>query len=326
MPPSRPPARTAPRRPPRLRWQQVRRRARAPQVERRARPPSSGRKLLGWLGGIGSAVVLLIVTNAVTGFGSQLVNLPALFDRVSRTPAVKADVVPDMYQEVMDLAVPGELHPTAAERRIMVGDDPNRSLDSLWRDLVDDGAYRLMSSYIAITIRGERSEPVQITNVRPVITSHAAPPAGTVISIASQGGGPDHYMGIDLDAPVPGAREIDGPRLGGPYFAKNIITLNKNETDKIVIKATALRAAYTFTLAIDYRVGDDTGSVRVDDSGHPFHFSGFACTGRDVATYQHGYQLGSRSHRLILVPTASPDRLDLRPAPEEPKDDPRLCP
>lgn len=263
-------------------------------------PRSRRQRLGGWLAGILAALLVAGIGGAWSGLFGQLVDLPALWDRAAHGPALRTTVLVTGYESGFTSVFRGRYHPNAGDRKMMATPD-----EDFYQRLSREGAAKLASATFGIALEGNRAEEIQIVAVRPIISRRQPLATGTIFDFGLQGSGEVPRMGFDLDAPVPIAREIQGgDKLGTPYFTTHKITLANEEQDKIVVDFEARNAEYTFTLAIDYLIGDHQYTTTVDDDGHPFRVTGPSCLSNHHLHYRTGYAL---TRSLSLAPTSPYD-------------------
>lgn len=140
------------------------------------------------------------------------------------------------------------------------------------------GAYAVDGMTIHVTIEGKRNEAINITNVRPVVVRREPPIDGPSIYMGTEGGGYTDNLSFDLDSPQPVAQEIHYPDPIQPFFDHKRITLKNGETDSLVLDLSAVKAAYSFVIAVDYEVGGKQLSQTLDMNGQPFRVTPSLCS------------------------------------------------
>ena len=135
------------------------------------------------------------------------------------------------------------------------------------------------TSYILLQLRGLRSQPVDIVDMRVRVLKHQDPLRGTLLTdIGPQGGSSALYWDIAVDKPAPG---LVDHQTGEPYFPGHHITVAKDEMVAITLKTTAARWYTDWDLAADYVVGGSHGSLYIGAGGvvpssiddHPFRIT-----------------------------------------------------
>ena len=148
-------------------------------------------------------------------------------------------------------------------------------------------------------LRGNRNQSVRILDIRPVNLHRNPPAGGTLFDVPPQGGEQTELMGIDVDTPQPVARSMHVTSggigtyvYGGPYFAEKTIKLSDREDQIIMFRAVTRKYDASFSLEIDYQLGDQKLTTTVDNNGQPFRVTGLACRNGRL-DYAHYYSLQS---------------------------------
>jgi hypothetical protein len=284
-------------------------------IDRRPNPfsPRSGSRLWKWLAGLAVATLGAIITSALTGLPSQVIDVNALKDRI-RPGSDFSSTVDIVYldDEAYSITVPGNHAPSPLQERLMSRLD-NVSAPELVDDLRRAGGVDVDDLTIRVVVRGRSNQGVQIVGMRPIVRRRTPPLTGTLFHIPPQAGAASIRMIVNFDQPIAVLREVrgsfSGPRGGRPFFDENSIKLADGEQDVLVIRAVTSRYSISFVLEVTYLLGNAERTVTIDDHGQPFRVTGTACDGAPrVATYERFYDLVSGSQGLTLAPVANPTK------------------
>ena len=280
--------------------------------------PDDGPRWKKWLRdhGILAAVTGTVAATLVLTLVPELFEVSAVKDGVR---SVKPGGAEDMRHTVRfqdpgyQLVTPAGVTLTAAQRSYLehwkLGDPASRSrdgydLERVMRELRAEGAANPDELFLRITLEGHRNQPVFVDDVRPVDIRRTAPLKGAFLDLPPQDGGETLKMMFDFDEAVPRAREavpaessgsLEEFTPGGLFFHSGTLTVKDAEQDSIVIKSVATRKAVTFRIRIDYRIGDTSRHLTVDNGGRPFALTPVNCTRRGRLT-ENGYVNGRVSY------------------------------
>ncbi|MBK3625963.1 helix-turn-helix domain-containing protein [Streptomyces sp. MBT49] len=111
-----------------------------------------------------------------------------------------------------------------------------------------------------LKVRSTAEDPVTMTAMDVRVLSAEAPPAGVTYADC-QGADAQHSFAVDLDAPEPRAVS---PRRGFPYQA--------SAGTPLVLDVTThtLKNEVRWYLELRWTQGPRSGTLRIDDGGHPF--------------------------------------------------------
>jgi hypothetical protein len=253
-----------------------------------------------WLVGVVVGAVAILATGILTGIPGQLLDVPAIKDRLRSGPdlSVTAETV-YLDDEGRSFATPRGVEPGAQLRRALRQPGAAASPDLVTKLRAAGGV-----SFAVLTLRlileGRRNQQVDILDIRPDPASlrRAAPLAGTLFHVSAQGGSATLRMLVNLDEPVPVAREprldsaTETQRPGAPFFENTTISLQDRERQVVVLRALTERYDATFRLRITYRIGDSDKVVLVDDGGRPFQVTAPSPgPAPDTWAYQEAYDL-----------------------------------
>ena len=181
---------------------------------------------------------------------------PRAVEKVAGTPVleVAAGHDQDHLADGWDLALPRPVSASEVPKTV-------DSCAALRRWGVSQGAADVHSSWLLLTFRGTRLQPVSVTSIRVVIDSRTDNNAGARLECASAGGGDAIPVGVSLDEANPVLREVkeDGT-LGGPWFSTNTLTLGRDELVTFAVTAYAFKAAYAWHMEVVARsaTGEET--------------------------------------------------------------------
>jgi hypothetical protein len=132
------------------------------------------------------------------------------------------------------------------------------------------------SAYSNITVRGNESQSVRITDMK-VIKQCSAPFDGTLLHFYTQGGDQETYqVGFDLDAPDPVAQEMADTSARGlhptgqDYFAVHTIVVDPGQTITLTVGGFTKDHACTFRVRIIEATSHGPVWQNVDEGGKPF--------------------------------------------------------
>lgn len=268
-----------------------RRRGRSPLDGGGAEQALRGQRVRGyarWSAGIAATVVGALVVAGVTGLAPDLIDGPAVRDKVAG--AVSPDEVryAVSYRDPAFMQLlPAGIELTDAERAFLNAwsldhrDPGGYNLDTLIADLHRRGGANPESQMLRITLEGRRAEPIRVDNVYPVDINRTPPLDGTYLDIPPQAPGETINMMFNFDEVNPRARVAvggnDGATPGDPFFQQHTLTLTDTDEDTISLKSVVSRWAVSFKVRIDYRIGTRSGHLVVDNGGHPFAISPYPC-------------------------------------------------
>ncbi|MFI0149548.1 hypothetical protein [Streptomyces lydicus] len=237
-----------------------------------ADPPDRLRHLkkpAAWLAGIVLAVAAVTFQDVLGGTVKAILPLDRLPDRLSPQDAI--DVV-----EVKDVKDTG--------RYVVRGGagkgfgETLRSGDA-WRhkaDVVDAGESEWM-----VTLQGRAAQQVRITDIVPqLVGGKCAPPLrGDLVLAPGQGVTDVIPLEVAIDGPMPRLTAYTkGAKKGESFFtgpgAKQI-TLNQNESEAFLIRATSGRGHCLWRYRVEYQVGGSPASMTLSrEGGKPFELTG----------------------------------------------------
>lgn len=134
------------------------------------------------------------------------------------------------------------------------------------------GGTKIGAFHGLVTLHGKREQTVRLTDMRISFVERGEPLAGGKLCDPTAGGGPVEKVEFDLDKqnPVPQYVNEETGEPSGPYFSRRAVTLAKDEQVTIHVVARTQEHFARFRLAIEYEVGDERGTLTVDDAGEPF--------------------------------------------------------
>lgn len=226
----------------------------------RRRSPSQGQALLSRIGRWPAALLGLLVGALVPW--SVNAYAPRVVESASSTPLLEAtlgfdsDVIDDGWQ----LALPRPVDRADIPRAV-------DSCEALRRWGLARSAADVETTWLRLSLRGTRLDPVQVTRIRVVVEQRKDPYTGSKLGCDSAGAEDAENVVVLLDEvnPVLRTETFDG-QVGEPWFRRNSLTLERNEVVDFAIRAEAYKAAYTWRLEADVRDGDRTTVVPLGES------------------------------------------------------------
>ncbi|PPK66689.1 hypothetical protein V5P93_004726 [Actinokineospora auranticolor] len=150
-----------------------------------------------------------------------------------------------------------------------------------YRPPSDSGFVPVGTTTVSFLLRGNRSTPVQVTDVRPEISERRPPLTGTLLVYPPPS---SEKPAIELSA------NLDDPRLivrnplkpDTAWFTDHHVELAKDETQQFSVTFFGRLASYSFRIAVDYVDGDgNPGRLTVSAAaGSPFQVTGKPADGR----------------------------------------------
>ena len=161
-------------------------------------------------------------------------------------------------------------------------------------DALRAGAYLYGGALIEISLEGLDKREISIYNIRPQTTRHDVA-TDTAIIIEPGGTGPNIGIDYNLDQPHPVAMQQDNLKMPPrSFFEMQSISLAQYHKEALELYFTASRAAYDFTIAIDYEVGGKKYTSIVDNNGTPFRATATLCprgtVSRPAGVRGHSYR------------------------------------
>ncbi|MFJ9711437.1 helix-turn-helix domain-containing protein [Streptomyces sp. NPDC101234] len=130
---------------------------------------------------------------------------------------------------------------------------------------------------VQISVQGKSSTAVVLTALRVRIVSRGTPVTGNAYAMGQGCGSdlPPRNFSVDLDVNRPIAHARPGNDSGKPFPAVQF-PYRVSAEDPEVLQVTATTEAHdcTWYLELDWSSQGRTGTVRIDDHGHPFRTSG----------------------------------------------------
>jgi hypothetical protein len=167
----------------------------------------------------------------------------------------------------------------------------------------------LGEEYLYITLRGNRAEPVRITDIKPHIESCTAPASGTLSYTQPQGEFDLQNLQVDFDKPDPSFKVQPGQSLAQAgaseaqaYFREHGVDLAKGELFTAVITAIARTKLCTWDLMLS-EIVDGREHQQILGADAPWRISGGAKMSSYKRTYLGGLFANSE-HRWVAEPAA----------------------
>ena len=224
------------------------------------------RKAIRWLGAAIAAALAAMIGLALTGALGQIIDVPRAEDAMRPGDALRITTVSistsgDGSRSVSFATAPSNL-------KALVG--ARADADSFFELALDAGAYAWAPLNVRLLIEGRRNQKVSVVNVRAIDLRRQDPATALTFPLPAQGGATDQMV-INLDSSVRVARVVsDAGTAGKPFFDTIQITLGDGDTTTIVIGFEASASAYTFNIAVDYRLGGRLYTQTVTRNGGPF--------------------------------------------------------
>jgi hypothetical protein len=125
-----------------------------------------------------------------------------------------------------------------------------------------------------ITLAGNRSNPVIITNIKPVDVKCDAPLGGGLLDFGGEGEGDKIGLSVDVEHPSPvfsRAESADEPEIAD-YFSQKTISLEHNEKQVLTLTGGVSTQHCTWRYSLTYMDGSPSGGEQVISApgGVPF--------------------------------------------------------
>jgi hypothetical protein len=144
---------------------------------------------------------------------------------------------------------------------------------------------------IRLQLRGRRSEPVTIDDVKIHVAERAPPVNGWYVLSGGCGGLEVRTAAIDLDAPTP---KVDFFDKGIPEKQLTLFVTDTN-IEVLQLQASTKTSTVDWTAEVFYSGPDGDGSVVVDDRGKPFQVT--------AETASDGYELEINPIKFVREPS-----------------------
>ena len=234
------------------------------------RPPL-WRRPVAWFVG----VILLAVTGLATDtFAAVLrswLNPDELADRIATSPPIS--VAGFERDALYGWSTPASV-PTDDVLDAPV-DSPDEARHTDWLRRHD--AHGLMQEDISFTLRGERAQPVVITQFRPKLVSCGPPLSGAVFFAPPEGQNDVKQLTVNLDHRVPIFHEWDGlsdRSAPEPYFAAHTISLGQGEQMTFLVTAFAGERSCKWHLEADMLVSGREETLTLTEATGPLAVTG----------------------------------------------------
>jgi transcriptional regulator with XRE-family HTH domain len=142
---------------------------------------------------------------------------------------------------------------------------------------------------VRVTVQGKEQRATVLQSLRVRVAARRAPAPGNLYRMDSGCGGSltPRQFAVDLDKPRPVARPEDGADENGPLPAVSFpYRVSAEDPEILLVSADSVNCDCDWYLELDWRSGDRTGTVRIDDNGRPFRTSG--TRGRTAHLYDPG--------------------------------------
>ena len=237
------------------------------------------RRPITWVAGFLTVLALAVATALGTGIGNSLFN-EAKGHPSSTGPPVAIEAISIQTWQDYSFVIPRRLELTAAELTTMnkqVTTSP--SAYSNW--FTSHGGVIANREVIGITVRGNGSSPVTITDMQIVKSCGRPLVGGTLFYSPTQGAGPfaTDQIGFDLGQQLSIGQYIPaaGPHAlapGGNFFAKKVITLKPGEPQTLSAFVTAENEYCSFTFRLHVATPEGHPATEsITDNGKPFQIT-----------------------------------------------------
>jgi hypothetical protein len=233
-----------------------------------------------WILGIVTALVVAIATSLGTGIGNSILTT-AQGHPSSGGPPIKIEHVGQVQTwEDYSFVIPRKVILPAAQLAAMNRQvTTSESTYTNW--FLHRGGVIANRATISITVRGNGTGPVTITDMQVVKYCGRPLTNGTLFYSPSEGAGPfgTSQIGFDLGRlvtigqyiPAPGAHMLSP---GGNFFAKEVITLKPGEPRTLSAFVTAEHEYCSFTFQLHVATPDGNSVIeKIADNGKPFHIT-----------------------------------------------------
>jgi hypothetical protein len=251
-----------------------------------------------WLGTLGTALVVAVVTAFGTGIGQHLFTSVIERHPISGPPIKIDSVILEWTERQAGTYVFAEKRVfSPAELQRLSELDPSQPEYANW--FRSRGAVNPYSSNIKIVIEGNRPHPVQLAGIR-ALKRCQRPLNGTLFYSPMEGAYNDIGIGFSLHSVTSIARDYRNNKLSGDYFAEHTISLKRGEAQALQIVALPGKQYCEYTLQLTVINGSATTTETVTDHGQPFRVS---------AIVTHSRQGGSNAlsyYRALYVGGLAP--------------------
>ncbi|WP_405093688.1 hypothetical protein OG767_13390 [Micromonospora sp. NBC_01392] len=277
-----------------------------------------------WIAGVATVVVTGVLSTLLVWVGREVVDGPAVKDRIREVTRAKDDVRYTITHENDGwiIALPEGVALTPAQRSFLakssytVPEVDGYTLDRLAGELRAVGGAEVPKQTLRLTVEGHRNQPIRVDSIKPVNIHHQRPYDGTLLLVPPQEGGNTAEMVFNFDDVDPQARialddDNGGYKPGEPYFLKKTLTIKDAAQDVVVIRSMTTRSAVSFEIQIDYHIGDEARHIVIDDGGHPFSVSPMRCADRSTLDADGALiSQGHASYQKILARSGASGAID----------------
>jgi len=232
-----------------------------------------------WVAGFVSVLILGIATALGSGIGNSIFTAAKGHPSPTGPPVAVEEVNVQTWQDY-SFIIPRKLVLTAAQLSAM-NKRVTSSLSAYSSWFASHGGVIVNRGIIGITVHGNGSGPVTITDMQ--VVKHCGRPltGGTLFYSPSTGAGPftTDQIGFDLGQqlsigqyiPAPGPHALNP---GGNFFAKKVITLRPGEPQTLSAYVTAHDEYCSFTFQLHVATPDGHPVTQtITDNGKPFQIT-----------------------------------------------------
>jgi hypothetical protein len=245
-----------------------------------------------WIAGVISVLILAVATALGTGIGNSIFNA-AKGHPSTIGPPVAIEAISIQPWQDYSFVIPRKL--VLAHAQLITMNKQGTASPSAYASWFDShGGVIANRGIIGITVRGNGTGPVTITDMQ--VVKHCGRPlaGGTLFYSPTTGAGPfsTDQIGFDLSQqltigqylPAPGPRTLSP---GGNFFAKKVITLKPGEPQTLSAYVTAQNEYCSFTFQLHVATPDGRPVTEtITDNGKPFQITTDGETG-PVGTVNH---------------------------------------
>ncbi|MFE2829365.1 MULTISPECIES: hypothetical protein [unclassified Streptomyces] len=137
------------------------------------------------------------------------------------------------------------------------------------------GGVRASGSSISIVLQGSNDEELILTGARAEIVARHRPVRGLHVVNPCGSEAPQRLFTVDLDRSSASLKAVpdDRPDTGGSPFRGWPYAIKRGDAEYFVVRAQSTKYDTEFRLAVAWRSGDRSGTLRLDDHGKPFRIT-----------------------------------------------------
>ncbi|MFE9812803.1 hypothetical protein ACFYRN_44910 [Streptomyces sp. NPDC005227] len=165
------------------------------------------------------------------------------------------------------------------------GRTPNGPLENFPR-----GGIRASGNSISVVLQDSSDEELILTGGRTEVVARRCPVPGLHVVNPCGSDAPQRLFTVELDrssaplSPVPD----DRPDAGGSPFKGWPYAIKRGDAEYFVVRAQSPRYHTEFRIAVSWRSGDRSGTLRLDDYGKPFRVTADNAADQTCITLKDG--------------------------------------